>query len=310
MSAEALVYVKKLTKAPNGEEVRPMEKLLLWYIADGHNDEKRAAWHKIATMAGHNNLSSRRVRELLADCIRKGILWREERFREDDSNQSNYWRFAELDGPPTTAAMVAEEKRRIRGEMAAAKTNATKSRKKSTDACESGCESPQGTDANSRIDEREESQGEDANSRTLVREESQGEDADSRMDGREMSHPLNHHLSASEPPLTLQLNSAIQPSTEAPQAATVEIPKGTWAKVLAAMLTSGKFTEAEFLRVTACTREMQSVRIGERVEIEVGMLEAEMLGVLSGVMDELKRSTGMKPGNLNFRLQFIQKGAA
>jgi hypothetical protein len=126
MSAAALKYVKKLITAPNGELVKPIEKNLLWYIADGHNDESNAAWHSVTAIARDNNLSTRRANEILAECIRKQIIWRQERLRDNGSNQSNYWRFTEIDGAPPAEILIYEEKLRIRGEMAAARANGTK----------------------------------------------------------------------------------------------------------------------------------------------------------------------------------------
>ena len=94
MSHVANVYVKKLRVAPNGDAVTATEKAVLWYLADSHNEEESAAWPSIPTIALDNNLSERRVREILSDCIRKGIVWRDERKRPNGSIASNYWRFS------------------------------------------------------------------------------------------------------------------------------------------------------------------------------------------------------------------------
>jgi hypothetical protein len=139
MSIDALIYLKTLTRAPNGERVTLPEKAILWWLADGHsykpaednpNGLERAAWYKVSTLAGGNGLSQRRTSEILQSLIRKRVIWREPRSRKDGSDTSNYWRFTVLDGDPTPEAIAAEEKRRLRGEMAAGKTNKLKHSRK------------------------------------------------------------------------------------------------------------------------------------------------------------------------------------
>ena len=125
MSHAANLYVEKLRVAPNGDAVTAAEKAVLWYLADSHNEEA-AAWPSIPIMAFDNNLSERRVREILSDCIRKEIVWRDERLRPNGSIASNYWRFTEIDGAQTVDSKIAEDKRELRGQQVAAQTNAKK----------------------------------------------------------------------------------------------------------------------------------------------------------------------------------------
>ncbi len=139
MSVDALVYLKTLSRAPNGKRVTLPEKAILWWLADGHSYKpaednpdgtERAAWYKVSTLAAGNGVSQRRISEILQSLIRKQVIWREPRSRKDGSDTSNYWRFTVLDGDPTPEATVAEEKRRLRGEMAADRTNKLKHSKK------------------------------------------------------------------------------------------------------------------------------------------------------------------------------------
>jgi hypothetical protein len=124
LSIDALKYIKDLNVAPNGEPIDLREKALLWYLANSHNEEKRCAWPSNKKMALANNISKRTVQEILKECVRKGIVWRRETFRDNGSLSSNEWRFTDLDGGPTSEDLIAEEKRRIRGEQMAAKANA------------------------------------------------------------------------------------------------------------------------------------------------------------------------------------------
>jgi hypothetical protein len=126
MSHAANLYVKKLRQAPNGDAVTSAEKAILWYLADSHNEEEAAAWPSIPTIALDNNLSVRRVQEILGDCIRKGIVWRDERRTSLGRMTSNYWRFTEIDGAQTFESKVAEEARQMRGQQIALETNAKK----------------------------------------------------------------------------------------------------------------------------------------------------------------------------------------
>jgi hypothetical protein len=252
MSLKAMYYVKKLRVAPNGDPITLGEKCLLWYLADAHNEERyagvsskeerrrikaseaeverNAAWVSIGSIAKDNDISERRVREILAECIRKGIIWRDERLRDTGCNTSNFWRFNAIDGDPSGAALVAEHKRKIRGELAAKKANETKAsavaETAETFAQNSGglgCESSQGTDANIRMRGCESSQGEGAEVRTHGCESSQGEDAEVRSQRvRELASLELPVETPADTPLTLQLTSDGEPP-EPSTAAAVDI---------------------------------------------------------------------------------------
>ncbi|MGO9433255.1 MAG: helix-turn-helix domain-containing protein [Terracidiphilus sp.] len=139
MSFQAINLVKTLTTTPGARRLTCSEKLLLWYLADCYNDDKRAAWPSIARIARDCNLSERRVQQLLSGLVADGVLWREPRWRGDGSNSSNWWHFNALDGDPTFAAAIHEQTLQIRGEQAVAQAVRIKRIRKSTDACENGC---------------------------------------------------------------------------------------------------------------------------------------------------------------------------
>jgi hypothetical protein len=302
MSHAASNYVKKLMQSPTGDRITVQEKCVLWFIADSHNEEQSAAWPSVPNIAKYSGLSVSRTREIIRSLIDKKIIWRIQRDRDNGSQQSNYWKFTEIDGEPPTSELIAEEKRRLMGRM-------FRDRKKSTDACESPCEIPEGTAAENRRVGYDEPEGVGTDDRRDASDGSEGGTTESRRDAYGTSQPLNSYLTASEPVLICSGTEIEQP-LEAPQAAAVEMCRGVWGKVLAAMLAAGQFTEAEYLRVTANTREMRSVRVGERVEIDVGTLDVGVEKLLSNAMDKLKRATGLKPSDVRFQLRPIEKGAA
>ena len=46
-------YVKPLTSAPNGDPLTIQEKAILLYLANSHNEEQRATWGGVLTIAEH-----------------------------------------------------------------------------------------------------------------------------------------------------------------------------------------------------------------------------------------------------------------
>ena len=120
MSGKVCAFVKKLNKSPRTEEVlTTAEQLLLWYVADSYNDEAKAAWVGKKAMARDNGLSPRRVNQIVAELVRKEVIWREPRYHENGREQSNWLRFYEFDGEPPHRVKVWEEMHRVRGQLAA-----------------------------------------------------------------------------------------------------------------------------------------------------------------------------------------------
>lgn len=167
MSARAVNYVKPLMIAPNGEYLTLPEKIILLYLADSHNEQERAVWPFISTIARHmpgtssivdhatgelvhGCMSERRVRELIQSLVQKGVLWREPRQSIKGQQSSNRLHFVEIDGAAPAHMQVIEQKLQLRGQQCAARTNEIKRAKAdaggeiSTESCEQGCEMPQG----------------------------------------------------------------------------------------------------------------------------------------------------------------------
>ena len=166
MSIEALRYVKNLKTSPSGESVTINEKAILWYLADYHREEERAAWPSVPKIAASNNIKERAARYLLRSCILKGIIWRDNRRRENGSSTSNLWRFNEIDGEPPTRALIEEEKRQMLGRKAAEKANQAKRGRGNPQECGgTGCKIPQEADAAIRSSPCGILQGADAESR-------------------------------------------------------------------------------------------------------------------------------------------------
>lgn len=209
MSHIANIYVKKLRTAPNGDPVTLTEKGVLWYLADSHNEEESAAWPSIPTIAADNNVSERRVREILSECVRKQIVWRDERRRPNGSVASNHWRFTEIDGAQTFESKVAEDARKLRGQEVAAQTNEKKRSRGCRDIfpqndAETPCEMPQPDPAECRTPPCDISHPDPATSRTLPCEISHPVPATSRTLPCNISQPLNLHRNTSEPPVSSQ----------------------------------------------------------------------------------------------------------
>ncbi|OLE54197.1 MAG: hypothetical protein AUG51_09405 [Acidobacteria bacterium 13_1_20CM_3_53_8] len=97
MSWKATAYVKGLKLAPNGEKVKRGEKLVLFVLADSHNEDRRGAWPSVPLLARSALLSARRVREVLKQCRQKGVICYESREKDHGGNDSNFYRFCALD---------------------------------------------------------------------------------------------------------------------------------------------------------------------------------------------------------------------
>jgi len=98
LSVVAFKYVKKdLPKAPNGEAISIQERALLWYLADGHNEENGGvAWPKVSTLAEYHNVSDRQIRRILSEMERKQIIERIPKKRANGSYTESDYIFLEL----------------------------------------------------------------------------------------------------------------------------------------------------------------------------------------------------------------------
>ncbi len=100
MSWAATSYVKKLRSAPNGEAITKGEKLVLFVIADYHNDERGDAWASMARLAFESLHSRRGVVKTVQALERKKVL---SVYRSPDAATkriTNRYRFPALEAPP------------------------------------------------------------------------------------------------------------------------------------------------------------------------------------------------------------------
>jgi hypothetical protein len=332
MSHKASAYVKTRVKARSGDRLTTAEKLLLWYVADCYNDDQRAAWCSVRSISRDNGLSERRVREILNALVQKQELWREARFQDSGREQSNYWRFWELDGEPPSEVKVYEEKLRVRGEIAAGRANETKrARGFPQDGCGEGCDSPQGTDAEDRILPCESSQGEDArvrrggceSSHPQGCESSQGEDARVRI-------PIEHAVELPvEPPVNCT-GTATELLQEPPQAAAVEknrtaIPTAAidrsqerdvdqlldyWILMLTEMAQSGQIEEKLYLRMCVETTQLSAGEANGLFVIRVGVSSARLIEqyvALHRQFNVAARMIGLDPSKTRLEFESIEK---
>lgn len=75
MSWRATAYVKTLTKHPDGSELTAREKLLLFVLADYHNDDRGYAWASLGSIARDALTSRRHVITLIDELETKGTLF-------------------------------------------------------------------------------------------------------------------------------------------------------------------------------------------------------------------------------------------
>jgi hypothetical protein len=65
MSWRATAHIKLLTHMPDGSRLRAAEKLLLFVLADSHNEERGKAWPSMPTLARQSLLSERQTKRLI-----------------------------------------------------------------------------------------------------------------------------------------------------------------------------------------------------------------------------------------------------
>ncbi len=231
MSCKVLRYVRSLTEGKNGEPIKTAEKAALWYLADAYNDEQRAAWPAVSTIARANNWSHRYAQIVLGECIRKGIIWREPRRRLDGSNRSNCWRFVRFDGEPPLRVKPEEltkGKKRIEGTNA---INLDTQPKISTATCEKEGvpEHPDPEVLDSRGCCLDLADRDLAFREQVSPHHHRGDESDSPW--RTASHPLNPYGSTTEP---LRTREAIQIEhlVEADDASSCEKLDSKWRTVL------------------------------------------------------------------------------
>ena len=97
MSYRATLYVKELRICPSGEPVSQREKLVLYALADYHQDKLGVnTYPSVATLADESMMDVRNCRRLLDSAERKGVLARE-RHEGGGRGHMTYYRFCELD---------------------------------------------------------------------------------------------------------------------------------------------------------------------------------------------------------------------
>jgi hypothetical protein len=72
LSWKATAFIKPITHFPDGTKLRSAEKLLLFVLADDHNESRGYAWPSQKTLARNSLLSDRQVRRLLTKILSKG----------------------------------------------------------------------------------------------------------------------------------------------------------------------------------------------------------------------------------------------
>jgi len=116
VSHRATLYTKDLQVCPNGEAVSRMEKLVLYALADYHQDRLGVnTYPSVASLAEESLMDERMCRRLLASLERKGVLAREWGENQGRSHVT-FYRFLQLDQagkggcprPPSAAAVSGE----------------------------------------------------------------------------------------------------------------------------------------------------------------------------------------------------------
>jgi hypothetical protein len=274
VSAKALALVKPMTKsARTGEGLTTPEQLLLWYIADCYNDEQKAAWCGNRSLGRDNNLGIRRVNEITAELVRKEIIWREPRYHDVSGREmSNWWRFYELDGEPPQEVKLWEEKHRVRGELRSQKRK--KGAGNPQEGCGEACIPPHGDHAEERMDPGISSQGDHAEERmvgcAIAHGQgcaiAHGDHAEERMQNSYMNLQTD---SAQDPQVELSLNESI----ETPRAAAAEKNsfENLWALILAELASAAVIDEAQYLRLSVETSQLEAVGEYGGVLLAVGV---------------------------------------
>lgn len=113
MSWRATAWVKRLSVHPDGTPLSAREKLLLFVLADYHNDDRDCAWAGLTAIARDSLTSRRHLQTLLSRLETKGTLRIERR-----AQNTNLYRFAGLGGEATSPPREVATARA--GEIAAA----------------------------------------------------------------------------------------------------------------------------------------------------------------------------------------------
>jgi hypothetical protein len=119
MSARAVQYVKSLSTSLGGEPFTAGERAVLLYLADAYNDERRAAWPILRTVATYFGVTRRAIERRLAELVRKGVIWAERRPERRGRNVSHYWHLTGLDGAPSAADVSRYREVQERGRASA-----------------------------------------------------------------------------------------------------------------------------------------------------------------------------------------------
>lgn len=97
MSHRATLYAKELRVCPNGELISKLEKLVLYALADYHQDRMgENTFPSVARLADESLMDERSCRRLLASLERKGVLSRERPTRQGCGHLT-FYRFIDLD---------------------------------------------------------------------------------------------------------------------------------------------------------------------------------------------------------------------
>lgn len=97
MSHVANNYVKKLKSAPGGEVITTTERALLWYLADGHNEEQgNFHFAGVVTLAQYCGVGQRQMRRVIGSIENKGIVERVYAKRPNGSHTVNRYVFPAL----------------------------------------------------------------------------------------------------------------------------------------------------------------------------------------------------------------------
>jgi len=106
MSWAAASYVKTLRVAPNGEAITKGEKLVLFVLADYHNEEKGYAWASLSHLAEESLHSRHGVILTLRSLEKKGVLCVVRSPEAVTKRVTNRYRFPGLESSPHTRTSV------------------------------------------------------------------------------------------------------------------------------------------------------------------------------------------------------------
>ncbi len=107
MSWVAASYVKKLRVAPNGEAITKGEKLVLFVLADYHNEEKGYAWASLSHLADESLHSRHGVILTLQSLEKKGVLCVNRSTEAATKRVTNRYRFPGLESSPPIRTNIA-----------------------------------------------------------------------------------------------------------------------------------------------------------------------------------------------------------